>query len=95
MKLWKLEAIRGLAALYVVVGHIYHDSFLILRFGQEAVIVFFLLSGFVIEYSHHHSRDKSFKGYFTKSVTRIYSVFIAMLLLCTLLLQPDLSSVDF
>ena len=95
MKLWKLEAIRGLAALYVVLGHAFKDAALVLRFGQEAVIVFFLLSGFVIEYSHHHSRDKSFKGYFIKRVTRIYSVFIAMLLLCTLLYQPDLSSFSF
>lgn len=95
MKLWKLEAIRGLAAIYVAVGHTFNDAFFILRFGQEAVIVFFLLSGFVIEYSHHHSRDKSFKGYFIKRVTRIYSVFLAMLFICTLLIQPDLASFDF
>jgi peptidoglycan/LPS O-acetylase OafA/YrhL len=95
MKLWKLEAIRGLAAIYVAIGHTFNDGLLILRFGQEAVIVFFLLSGFVIEYSHHHSRDKSFKGYFTKRVTRIYSVFLAMLVLCTVLIKPDLMSLDF
>tara|TARA_R110002096_G_scaffold285073_8_gene478902 strand:+ start:1227 stop:2282 length:1056 start_codon:yes stop_codon:yes gene_type:complete len=95
MKLWKLEAIRGLAAMYVAIGHTFGSATLVLRFGQEAVIVFFLLSGFVIEYSHHHSHDKSFKGYFIKRVTRIYSVFVAMLVLCTVLIQPDLMSLDF
>ncbi len=95
MKLWKLEAIRGLAALYVATSHIFHNGTLVLRFGQEAVIVFFLLSGFVIEYSHHHGRDKSFKVYFIKRFTRIYSVFIPMLVLCILLAQSDVSSMDF
>ena len=58
-KLDKLEALRGAAALYVVFHHtIPYDSRLfnlpvghLMRFGQEAVILFFLLSGFVINYS--------------------------------------------
>ena len=94
-KLWKLEAIRGLAAVYVVIGHLTRDSILLFRFGQEAVIVFFLLSGFVIEYSHSFSIDKTFKSYFVKRLTRIYPVFLAMLLLCSLLINPDYSSFGF
>tara|TARA_B100001093_G_C26725597_1_gene969778 strand:- start:119 stop:1123 length:1005 start_codon:yes stop_codon:yes gene_type:complete len=95
MKLWKLEVIRGIAALYVTIGHAFSDVSILLRLGQEAVIVFFLLSGFVIEYSHHHTLGKSFKGYFIKRFTRIYPVFIAMLIICTVLIQPDLMSFDF
>jgi peptidoglycan/LPS O-acetylase OafA/YrhL len=55
-----LEAVRGGAALYVFLGHFIislivnkNSLFLIpFRFGQEAVILFFLMSGFVIELSH-------------------------------------------
>ena len=78
-KLIKLEALRGFAALYVVLHHSIHNfqiaglnlSFLF-RFGQEAVILFFVLSGFVIEYSYSKSKDKSFKTYFLKRFLRIY-----------------------
>ena len=57
-RLWKLEGVRGFAALYVLIHHLSHPLIgqsglkaLPFRFGQEAVIVFFLISGFVIEYS--------------------------------------------
>lgn len=95
MKLWKLEVVRGLAALYVAVGHSVHEPIFILRFGQEAVIVFFLISGFVIEYSHQNSCDKSFKNYFIKRVTRIYSVFLPMLILAGAIVRPDIADVNF
>ncbi len=53
-RLMKLESIRGFAAAYVVAHHsaIAYGGKppLLLGFGQEAVILFFLLSGFVI---HH------------------------------------------
>jgi len=79
-KLLKLEAIRGLAAIYVVLHHTINFKYYvlgvnigeILRFGQEAVILFFLVSGFVINYSFHYSKDKSFKTYFFKRFLRIY-----------------------
>jgi peptidoglycan/LPS O-acetylase OafA/YrhL len=79
-KLHKLEAIRGFAALYVVGSHLFDREFYILghnlaflfKFGQEAVTVFFVLSGFVIQYSFARSRDKSFTVYFMKRFTRIY-----------------------
>jgi len=79
-KLDKLEAIRGIAALYVVIHHLFNNttflkgysfSFLFI-FGQEAVILFFILSGFVIEYSFSKTKDKSFNTYFFKRFNRIY-----------------------
>lgn len=79
-KLGKLEAIRGIAALYVVFHHLYNNTDLLrgypfsslFMFGQEAVILFFILSGFVIEYSFSNTKDKSFKTYFFKRFNRIY-----------------------
>jgi peptidoglycan/LPS O-acetylase OafA/YrhL len=76
----KLEAIRGFCALYVVFFHLLPQKIIVLginvgflfRFGSEAVIVFFILSGFVIKYSWEKSADKSFKNYFFRRFTRIY-----------------------
>lgn len=42
------------------------------RFGQEAVILFFLLSGFVVNYSFRRSPDKTFHYYFIRRALRIY-----------------------
>lgn len=80
-KLEKLEAIRGFAAIYVVFYHLFASGFIVFginlsflfRFGQEAVILFFLLSGFVIYYSFKRSKDISnFKVFFWKRSLRIY-----------------------
>lgn len=78
-KLMKLEAIRGFAALYVVCHHtlpkstfIFGKEFFFFRYGQEAVILFFILSGFVIQYAFATSSDKSFKSFFLKRFLRIY-----------------------
>lgn len=87
-RLYKLEALRGLAALYVVLHHaLPHEYSLmgfnvmnIFRFGQEGVILFFLLSGFVIHYSCCFSRSKSFKSYFKRRFLRIYVPYVLILL---------------
>ena len=79
-KLEKLDALRGMAALYVVIHHSVSGSIVlfgmniaqVFRFGEEAVILFFLLSGFVINFSFVNSKDKTFKTYFHKRATRIY-----------------------
>jgi peptidoglycan/LPS O-acetylase OafA/YrhL len=90
-RLWRLEALRGFAAFYVLLHHI-SSNYLNLkhtiwgfpfRFGLEAVLIFFILSGFVICYSHQNASGKrdNFKIYFIKRTRRIYPIFILSLLL--------------
>lgn len=79
-RLEKLEGLRGFAALYVVLFHVLPQQImlfgvnigLLFRFGPEAVIVFFVLSGFVIKYTFERSADKSFKYYFIRRFIRLY-----------------------
>jgi len=79
-RLEKLEALRGFAALYVVFFHILPQKMYLFginvaipfRFGPEAVIVFFVLSGFVIKYTYEKSKDKSFRYYFVRRFIRLY-----------------------
>ena len=93
MKLWRLEAVRGAAAAYVAFGHITQAP--IFRFGQEAVIVFFLLSGFVIEYSCSNKLAFGFKAYFKRRFIRIYSVLICLFLVAALIERPHVLSYPF
>ena len=90
-KLEKLESLRGFAALYVVVHHFNlselqahdHSYFgYFLAQGQLAVILFFVLSGFVIQYASHASLsngDFRFRPYFVRRFRRIYPTFLCAL----------------
>lgn len=88
-KLEKLEAVRGAAAVYVVFHHTVPRDIewlgvkfgLLLSFGQEAIITFFLLSGFVITYSFQHTGNRSFGNYFSNRFCRIYIPLIAAYLI--------------
>ncbi len=79
-RLEKLEAVRGFAALYVVFFHILPQKIelfginigYLFRFGPEMVIVFFVLSGFVIKFTYERSKDKSFGYYFIRRFIRLY-----------------------
>jgi len=92
-RLEKLEALRGFAALYVVFFHILPQKIylfginvgLLFRFGPEAVIVFFVLSGFVIKYTYEKSKDKTFKYYFIPRFIRLYIPLLFIFLLGYLL----------
>jgi peptidoglycan/LPS O-acetylase OafA/YrhL len=95
MKLWRLEAVRGLAALYIVISHVLGNGYFFLRFGQEAVMVFFMMSGFVIEYSFQNSRYQNFRNYFLKRFTRIYPILILMFATVIVIQKPNFSNPDF
>ncbi len=88
----RLEAIRGFAAVYVCLGHVgarlpVPRSYLLpLSLGQEMVICFFLLSGFVIQWSATRtSATEPFSQYFLKRFLRIYGVWIPSMLFLFLL----------
>lgn len=82
-----LDLIRGLSAQVVVIGHGI-SFFGIFTFLHEpnfpwmqniAVLIFFLLSGFLITYSTVRKLDKenyNFKYYFADRLSRIYTAFI-------------------
>jgi len=83
-----LDAARASAACYVVLHHLAesrgwaHGLGLVLRFGQEAVIVFFLLSGFVI-FANERVRATHARGYYLRRLRRIYPALIAAMLVST------------
>ena len=89
MKFHRLEAVRGFAAFYVCLGHLvlaaFNDGGIlrnVFKFGQEAVMVFFVLSGFVISWvtSREGVPRETFSQYFLKRFVRIYSVWFLALI---------------
>lgn len=72
-----LDAARAAAAFYVVIHHVAnaygmsHGPGLLFRFGQEAVLIFFLLSGFVI-FANERTRALHPRGYYLRRLRRIY-----------------------
>mgnify|MGYP006051652203 FL=1 len=83
-KLEILEFGRGFAAFYVLMHHLrpLRDTpfDILFRFGQEAVILFFLVSGFVIYLSCQASKP-SLSKYLAARAMRIYPVFLLSILL--------------
>lgn len=86
-KLKKIEMMRGAAALYVLITHLLPrymgsgwDGLLgfPMRFGTEAVMLFFLISGFVVFYSTEKQRP-DFPAYLGRRWLRIYPIFILAL----------------
>lgn len=84
-----LDALRGAASLYVVIHHYVRENLnemfpgieRFFPFGQVAVMVFFVLSGFVI----HHStvaggRPLDSRSYLIRRFRRIYPAFVVALL---------------
>ncbi|MGN6647192.1 MAG: acyltransferase family protein [Cytophaga sp.] len=66
---------------------------MLFSFGQEAVIVFFVLSGFVIYYSVSTKKAISVKTYLIARIVRIYPVFFVSIIityLCSIVLAKEL-----
>ncbi len=97
-KIVKLEALRGFVAIYVTCAHVFFDKFMdingynlsfIWDFGDLGVMIFFILSGFVIHYSFSRSNDKSFKKYFCKRFFRIYIPLIVVFITNFIILKSQ------
>ena len=89
MKLARLEGLRGFAAVYVMLSHLSSNYLHAqnswigqpFRYAQEGVLLFFLLSGFVIYYSwHEHRGTKNFAHFFYRRFRRIYPLFVLAML---------------
>lgn len=92
-KIVKIEALRGLVAMYVMLCHTLQSEVIVLgfdisfinKYGNIGVLIFFILSGFVIQYSYSIAKDKSFKNYFLKRFFRIYIPLIFVFVLNTVI----------
>src|SRR4051812_18131486 len=86
-RLFALECLRGFAASYVLLGHLLLAGLkldhpllrAVLQYGQEAVMLFFLLSGVVIFWSLRP--ETTFRQYVFQRARRIFPTFIAALAL--------------
>ena len=79
----RLNTLRALTAIYVVFHHLFRNSGPLgnlFAFGQEAVIIFILLSGRVISMSEHSSRKRASTYY----LARIYRIYPPLLLTLTI-----------
>lgn len=84
----RLDYLRGFASFYVLLAHLLEttefmieSSFIeVFKQGQVAVILFFILSGFVINYNYCKKKI-SIRTYFIKRFRRIYPLFLISLIL--------------
>lgn len=110
-KIFIIESLRGLAAWYVFFGHIVlafkpYTFFPALQFliktvfgyGHQAVLLFFILSGFSIHYSTMYKKiikpsEDPLKDYFYKRFKRIYPIFLISIIFaifCLFLMQEPI-----
>jgi peptidoglycan/LPS O-acetylase OafA/YrhL len=86
-----LDVIRSLAATYVVVHHVVIHAgysgpvYFLFKWGAEAVIVFFLLSGFVIFHNEKNRVHRDLRGYYLRRVRRIYPTLLLAFALSAML----------
>jgi len=90
-KLLALDILRGVACLLVWFSHLrvsttYFNSAkydflqIFVAWGHEAVVIFFILSGIVINLSSQNKLDRA--TYFKKRFIRIYPIYFVVLLIC-------------
>ncbi len=88
-----LTGLRGLAALIVFISHSANESMLPaalgLGFGQVGVMIFFVLSGFLIShlYVKEDFNSENVKRYFFARVARIFPLYLLLLFLSLLISQ--------
>lgn len=101
-KLYSIQAMRGIAALLVVLFHsrvylnnVYSQSNLgdlLFSFGYLGVDLFFIISGFIITHAtYNKTQDSGFK-YISKRLFRIYPAYIVALALLCVMRGLDFSS---
>lgn len=90
----QLDALRGLAALSVVLSHfslltpllwLRRTPLRIFLGGHEAVVLFFVLSGFVLALQFNRNRKIDFGSYVIKRIARIYLPYLFFIFVAVLL----------
>jgi peptidoglycan/LPS O-acetylase OafA/YrhL len=106
----ELDSIRGIAALMVLLSHLFFifpsvGSVLNSKFGlsstffwngHSAVIIFFVLSGFVLSLPFYKYDKPSYVEYIIKRVCRIYIpyiVIVAIAIVFKMILQPKIGTI--
>lgn len=90
-KLVGLDILRGLACVVVWLNHVrvatdyfvdakYNFMQSFMAWGREAVVIFFVLSGVVINMASQNKTDRA--QYFKKRFLRIYPIFFVVLVIC-------------
>lgn len=97
MKIKALDGLRGLASIFVFLTHMRNITSLPIyapyKFfdaGHEAVILFFVLSGYVLTYSNENFKI-SYKRYVCRRIFRIYPAYylsIALVIMLFLIIDP-------
>lgn len=87
-----LDSLRGLAAVTVMIAHCFNNldntDFLdksplyIIKAAHEAVIFFFLLSGYVLAYQYESNKKFRYGEFLILRVCRIYLPYIASIVFC-------------
>jgi peptidoglycan/LPS O-acetylase OafA/YrhL len=114
-RILELDAVRGFAAVTVVIGHsltvfpnvdnptrgdsglgllnvVKYTPLALVESGDAAVIVFFILSGFVLSLPFLDGRAPSYPGFLTKRICRIYLPYlaaVALAVVCAAVLGGD------
>lgn len=97
---YPLEGLRGLCALVVGFSHVFSGTTNLLdtkgslwlasfNFAHVAVLIFFVLSGYVIGINYPDERF-NVKGYLKKRFIRIYPIYLSVILFCWIL-EPNFS----
>lgn len=100
-RLEQLDSLRGIAALSVFFGHILlvfpqnqlsqllfeYSPLRLLVAGSEAVILFFVLSGFVLSLPFYRDSKSHYLSFLTRRVLRIYMPYIFSMIMTVLCAQ--------
>ncbi len=93
----ELDSLRGLAAGSVVLGHFWsglgaqryleawNSPLRLLIAGHDAVILFFVLSGFVLTLPYEQSKELSYSKFIVRRICRIYLPYLGALFLAVAL----------
>ena len=85
-RIGSLDALRGVAALAVVIGHALPmglpqvPSVVAVALGRVSVIAFFVLSGFVLSLPYFEGRPLAYPAFVVRRICRIYLPYAAVML---------------